>query len=100
MKNSNSLRLSSSSLEPFAPISDAVQMPISLFEALHLVTVIDKAQRSEESKQLKAILNSYIEVVLNDSAAITKVENMASNGYRIRFEKVEEIESDKIAANS
>jgi hypothetical protein len=100
MPNSNKIRLTNGSLLPFAPISHAVQLPISLIEALHLATVIDKVLKSEQSGQLKAILNSYIEVVLGDSTAITKVENLALNGYKIRFEKVEEIDAAEIAAKS
>jgi hypothetical protein len=96
MSNSNKIRLTSGSLEPFAPISHAVQLPISLFEALHLATVIDKALKSEHSGQLKAILNSYIDVVLGDSTAIMKVENMALNGYKIHFEKVAEFDNAEI----
>jgi hypothetical protein len=81
MRNSKPLRLTSSSKEPYAPISDALQMPIALYEALNLARKI----KTDEGAKLTALLNSFIEVILDDPDAIMKLENLAANGYRMAF---------------
>src|SRR5262249_43819323 len=81
MRNSKPLRLTSSSKEPYAPISDALQMPIALYEALNLARKI----KTDEGAKLAALISSFIEVILDDPDAIRKLENLAANGYRVAF---------------
>jgi hypothetical protein len=92
MKSSKPLKLTSSSKEPYAPISDALQMPIALYEALDLARKI----KTEEGAKLRALIASFIDVVLDDPDAIVKLETLVENGYRMTFlppEKVAESES-------
>lgn len=56
-------------------------MPIALYEALNLARKI----KTEEGAKLTALLNSFIEVILDDPDAIMKLENLTANGYRVAF---------------
>ena len=92
MRNSKQLTLTNSSKEPYAPISDALQMPIALYECLDLARKIKTA----DGAKLKALIASLIDVVLNDPDAIIKLQNLAENGYRMSFlppEKAAEFEN-------
>ena len=91
MRNSKPLKLTSSSKEPYAPISDALQMPIALYECLDLARKI----KTQDGAKLKALIASLIDVVLNDPDAIIKLQNLAENGYQMLFlppEKAAEFE--------
>jgi hypothetical protein len=73
-------------------------MPIALYEALTLARKI----KTEEGAKLSALINSFIEVVLDDPDAIMKLENLAANGYRMAFlpaEKNSDSEADESAAS-
>src|SRR5262245_12762619 len=97
MRNSKPLKLTSSSKEPYAPISDALQMPIALYEALNLTRKI----KTDEGAKLTALINSFIEVILDDHDAIMKLENLVANEYRMAFlppEKFSDFESGESAA--
>jgi hypothetical protein len=92
MKSSKPLKLTSSSKEPYAPISDALQMPIALYEALDLARKIE----TEDGAKLKALIASFIDVILDDPDAIIKLETLVESGYRMAFlppEKVVESEN-------
>jgi len=73
-------------------------MPIALYEALNLARKI----KTEEGEKLAALINSFIEVVLDDPDAIMKLENLAANGYRMAFlppEKIADSETGESAAS-
>src|SRR5262245_36985180 len=98
MRSSKPLKLTSSSKEPYAPISDALQMPIALYEALNLARKI----KTDEGAKLAALINSFIEVVLDDPDAIMKLENLTANGYRMAFlppERIADFETGESVAS-
>jgi hypothetical protein len=66
---------------------------------IHYQTHLPKGY--EEGAKLTAMLNSFIEVILDDPDAIMKLENLAANGYRMAFlppEKNPDFESGESAA--
>jgi hypothetical protein len=81
MRSSNKLTLTSSSKEPYAPIADALQMPIALYECLDLARKI----KTDDGAKLRAMIASFIDVVLDDPDAIIKLQNLVENGYRMAF---------------
>jgi hypothetical protein len=81
MRNSSKLTLTSSSKEPYSPITDALQMPIALYECLDLARSI----KTEDGAKLRAMIASFIDVVLDDPDAIIKMQNLVENGYRMAF---------------
>ena len=71
--------------EPFGKVEELYQVPIALFEMMALADEID----DPKAKQIVALMNDTIAVVLGDPEALVKLSNMAENGYKIRFSATE-----------
>ncbi len=67
--------------EPFGPVTELFQVPIVMFEILQLAGEVDHPK----AKQIAALMDDTIKVVLDDPAALVKLSNAAGNGYQIGF---------------
>jgi len=71
--------------EPFRKVTELMQVPIALFEVLSLASEIDHPK----AKQIVGLMDSVINVTLDDPEALVKLTNLAGNGYEIRFFRTE-----------
>lgn len=71
--------------EPFGKVTELMQVPIALFEVMQLASDIDHPK----AKQIAALMESTINVTLYDPEAFVKLQNMAGNGYAVRFSRTE-----------
>lgn len=67
--------------EPFGKVTELMQVPIAFFEVLSLASEID----NPKARQIEKLMDSVINVTLDDPEALVKLSNMAGNGYAIRF---------------
>lgn len=76
------------SREPFGKVTELMQVPIALFEVLQLAAEIEHPK----AKQIVALMDSTINVTLYDPEAFVKLQNLAGNGYQIRFSRTGKFE--------
>ena len=69
--------------EPFGKVTELMQVPVALFEVLSLASEID----NPKARQIEKLMDSVINVTLDDPDALVKLSNLASNGHAIRFTK-------------
>lgn len=62
-----------------------MQVPIALFEVMQLAAEINHPK----AKQIVSLMESTINVTLYDPEAFVKLQNLAGNGYEIRFSRTE-----------
>ena len=67
--------------EPFGKVTELMQVPIALFEVMSLASEID----DPKAKQIVGLMDSVINVTLDDPEALVKLQNAAGNGYQIQF---------------
>ncbi len=71
--------------EPFGKVTELMQVPVALFEVMSLASEIN----DPKAKQIARLMDSVINVTLDDPEALVKLSNMAGNGYSIRFLRTE-----------
>ena len=74
--------------EPFGKVTELMQVPIALFEVLQLASEIDHPK----AKQIVSLMDSVINVTLDDPEALVKLRNAAGNGYAVGFLHAEKAE--------
>lgn len=82
------------SREPFGKVTKLEEIPSALFEILHLASGI----KTPEGKQLAGLVDNVITVALSDPDAWIKLEQMASNGFRMTFSR-QDCDSVEAVAN-
>ncbi|MEP7336541.1 MAG: hypothetical protein ABI977_02150 [Acidobacteriota bacterium] len=65
-----------------------MQVPIAMFEVMMLASEMDHPK----AKQIVELMDSTINTTLDDPEAFVKLQNLAGNGYRIRFSRTENAE--------
>jgi hypothetical protein len=70
--------------EPYAPVTDLIDIPVAMFE---IETLAARAERgdTQAASLIRKINQSVIDVLLNDAESLLKLEEMIKNGYRIQF---------------
>src|SRR5262249_37529375 len=81
MSNSKHKLSFAGSREPFGKVTALEQIPSTLFEVLCLA----REMKTPKRDQAAGIIDGVISVALADREAWIKLENMATNGYRVGF---------------
>jgi hypothetical protein len=85
MSNSKPKLSLASGREPFGKVTSLEQIPSVLFELLCLSREIE----DPKGKQIAGLIDGVITVALADPEAWLKIEQMAENGYRVAFSRLE-----------
>lgn len=60
---------------------ELIQVPIALFEVVSLASEIN----DPKAKQIEKLMDSVINVTIDDPEALVKLSQMAEKGYVVRF---------------
>lgn len=71
--------------EAFGRITRLVEVPVGFFEAAGLAGEIEHPK----ARVIEQIMTDIIAVMLDDPEASIKLQNLAANGYQIRFSATE-----------